>query len=108
MPLPPLWISLGALGSDFSGALPFCGGVVASVLGYFAVKFTARAPLQTALNDAFRSLMEELQIQHASDIAHISELQNENARLNGELRASQQRERSTLALAERALDNPHP
>ncbi len=105
MRLQPLLITSSASGSDLSVVLPYLAAVVTGLLGFFGARFTATAPLQSSLNDAFRSLMEELQTQHAHDIARISEQENEIARLSGELRASQQRERSVLNLAERAVEN---
>ncbi len=106
MSFQPLSISPGAFGSDWSVALPFLSAVVTGLLVYFGVRRSAAAPLQASLNDAFRSLMEEFQTQHAQDIAHISEQENEIARLSGELRASQQRELSMRNLAERAIEKP--
>lgn len=105
MPSPQPLTLLSMSGSDLSAVLPYLAAVVTGLLGFYGARFTATAPLQSSLNDAFRSLMEELQTQHARDIARISEQENEIARLSGELRASQQRERSMLNLTERVIDS---
>lgn len=77
--------------------LPFLAPVMTAVAGWFAALSTAPARLQSTINDAFSSLMEELQVERARLLAHISELQSalnaERARselLAGEVRQNQQ------------------
>lgn len=95
-PLPP------DLGSPSSGALPYLVAVVTGLLGFFGARFTATAPLQASLNDAFRSLMDELQTEHARLSARVYELESEKLQLAGDLRQTQQREQSLLELVRRA------
>lgn len=73
------------LGLPLTDVLPYFGTVVAALLGYFGARYTATAPLQTALNDAFRSLMEELQTKGASDAALILELRQREVELEAEI-----------------------
>lgn len=74
---------LAAPGSGFSDALPYLVAVAAALatgaFGYLGARYTATAPLQTALNDAFRSLMDEFQTARAQSSARISELERENS-----------------------------
>ncbi len=76
-PLPPDSSSLGG------GVLPYLAAVVTGLLGFFGARFTATAPLQASLNDAFRSLMDEWQTERAQHIARISELEAEVLRQRG-------------------------
>lgn len=71
--------------SPSSGVLPFLGVVVAAALGWFGARYTAAAPLQSSLNDAFRTFMEECQNERAQHIARILELESEILRQRGEI-----------------------
>lgn len=80
-----LQIAFGTSSSPIPGVLPswllavsIIGG---PLLGYFGARYTATAPLQTALNDAFRSVMAEWQLERAQHIAHISSVENDCANL---------------------------
>lgn len=82
-------------------ALPYLVvGLTTAVFGFFGARFTATAPLQASLNDAFRSLMEELQTQHAQDSVRILELEREVLRLRGENNQYIQVNRSATRLLE--------
>src|SRR5579872_4405032 len=106
---PPLPTHSGHVGSTVTGVLLFLGACVTGVLGYFGVRSTRTAPLQEALNGAFRSLVDELQADSARLTARISELEDDQAgqegeirRLRGVVRGLQQREASLIRFAERA------
>jgi len=60
------------------------------VLGFFGVRFTATAPLQQALNDAFRAMTAELQSERAQLTARISELEEDKAILQAEIARQRQ------------------
>ncbi len=100
---PPqsLTASLGP-GSPLAAVLPYWLAVLTAVLGYLGARFTAAAPLQESLNDAFRTLMEELQSAHARAIVRASELEAEIIRQRGELRQLEQRRQSLVHFIERA------
>lgn len=110
MPSPPLSTPPGPLGLPLGDALLYLVGAVAvALLGLFGVLFTGRAPLQQALNDAFRSLTEELQQERAQLIARISELEAEKLdrdltvlQKDGEIRGLKQYRDSLLALIRRS------
>lgn len=109
MPPPPLPLSPEPFGGLTAGVLVFCGVVVTAVLGFFGVRSSRVAPLQTALNDAFRSLTDELQADRVRLCAQISELEadlliaeTEVIRLRQEIRGHQQRETSLRRWAERS------
>ena len=74
-------ISSPPSGFIWTAALAFCGLIVAPLLAYFAGRGQAAAQLQTALNDAFRSLMEELQGERSALIVRVLELEGENRQL---------------------------
>jgi hypothetical protein len=87
------------------GVLAFLAGAASTVAAYFGGRGTATAQLQTALNDAFRSLTTELQGERASLIARVSELERELARAKAEsvermglIRGHEQRELSLVNL----------
>jgi len=78
---------------------------ITGLSGWFAARHTARAPLQQAVNDALRLLMEEMQSQLARASAHASELERtvkdreaEVVRLRGEARQMQQINHSYVRL----------
>ena len=75
----------GASTSLLMVALPYLGAVVTGLLGWFGARYTAIAPQQMALNDAFRSLVAELQDERAVHIVRISELEGEVIRQRGEI-----------------------
>ncbi len=77
LPPPP------TLSSSLVAVLSFLGATLVAVVGYFGARFTATAPLQVALNSAFRSLMEEWQSERARLIVRISELEGEVLRQRG-------------------------
>ncbi len=77
--LPPISVS------GFSAVLLFCGALLTAVLALFGVRYTARAPLQVTLNDAFRTLMNEWQSEKSRLLARISELEAEVRRQRGEI-----------------------
>ena len=93
-PLPPS-------GSHSSDALPYLAAVVTAALGWFGARYTAIAPLQTSLNDAFRTLMDEWQTERAAHIARISELEGEVLRQRGVINQGLQREQSLQHAYER-------
>lgn len=76
-----LVLGLPASGSGFTDALPFLGAGVTAGLGWFAAQFTGTAKLQREVNAALHSLMDELQTQHALDVARVSELNSETKQL---------------------------
>jgi hypothetical protein len=80
--------------SGASDVLPYLGAGMTAGLGWFAAQFTGTARLQREVNAALHSLMDELQTQHAQDIARISELTSEIAQLRqviGSLKAYMRR-----------------
>ena len=92
-------------GSGGAGVLPYLlavgiPSIITGLIGYFGARFTAAAPLQTALNDAFRSLTVELQTQHAQLVARISELEVERDQLRGDNRGLRQLMDSLIRFAE--------
>ena len=97
-PQLPLWPpGGGAPGSSFLDALPYLGGaLIVGVLGFFGVRFTATAPLQQALNDAFRAMTAELQSERAQLTARISELEEDKAILQAEIARQRQEIRGLL------------
>ena len=70
---------------QLTAVLPFLGAIVAALLGWFGALSTRTAPQQMALNDAFRTLMDELQNERAQHIVRISELESEVIRQRGEI-----------------------
>lgn len=88
--------------SNLQAVLLFLGTVIAAALALLGARFTRTAPLQESVNDALRLLMEELQNLHAQDIVRISELENENLSLKGEIRNLKQRIYSVLEMARRS------
>lgn len=94
-------ISSGAGYSLWRDALPFLGGIAVAAIGFLGSRSTAVAPLQSALNDAFRSLMDEWQAERAQHIARISELEGEVRRQRSVINQGLQREESQTRLLER-------
>ena len=72
LPMPP-----AGLGSGLSDVLPYLGAGMTAGIGWFAAQFTGVARLQREVNAALHSLMDELQTQHAQDIARVSALTGE-------------------------------
>lgn len=106
--MPPLLLffaeqtpSVGAWFSTFKDALPFLGAVVAALLGWSAARFTAVAPQQMAFNDAFRSLVGELQSERAQHIVRISELESEIIRQRGVINSHLAKEDALLRILEK-------
>lgn len=99
-----LQISSTALGLTIPGALPSwliaLVAILGPLLGYFGARSTAIAPLQVAMNDAFRSVMEELQEDRARCIARISVLESEIRRQRGEINQHLAKEAAFLRLLE--------
>ncbi len=102
-PLPSTWPTISV--SGFSAVLLFCGAVVTSVLALFGVRYTARAPLQATLNDAFRTLMDEWQTERAQLTARILELEAmalvDRGQINQHIQISQSLQRNLEHLQER-------
>ena len=67
--------SIGSAGSGILGALPYLAAVAGPLFGYYAARLTAIAPLQMALNDAFRATVGEWARERAGFIARIAELE---------------------------------
>lgn len=88
-------------GSTLTAALPYLAAVVTALLGYFGARFTGTAQQQTALNDAFRSLVEELQDERAHHIARISELESEVLRQRGAINNHLAKEDAYLRILQR-------
>lgn len=87
--------------SSYGVALLFLAPVVTAALGYFGARYTATAPLQASMNDAFRTLMDEWQTQHAQDTARILELEAEVLRQRGTINQGLQREQSMQHIIDR-------
>lgn len=110
MSSPPLSPLPTPSGFPFGDVLLYFGGTaIISVLGFFGVRFTATAPLQMAMNDAFRSVTAELQQERAQLIVRISELERKTAdqemiilQKDGEIRGLKQSRDSLLALLRRS------
>lgn len=68
-------------GFIWTAILAFFAAIIAPLLAYFAGRGQAAAQLQTALNDAFRSLMEDLQGERSALIVRCSELEGRNRQL---------------------------
>lgn len=110
LPLPP---GLPSSGSGYTAVLlsllAVVGALITGAFAWSAARFTATAPQQMAMNDAFRSLTEELQTERARLIAQISELEKdvkdhelEVLRLRGEIRGRDQLVASLIRLCERS------
>lgn len=100
---PPLSLPIfGMFGLSPTVALPYfvAGGTAA--LGYFGARLTATAQLQRTLLVASRQWVEESQMQHARDIARISELETEITNQRGNLNQALQREASLLSFIARS------
>jgi hypothetical protein len=82
--------------------LPSLSAGVGSLLTFLGVRFSQTAPLQVAMNDAFRALMAEFQSDRLAHTVRISELEGEIQRLRGELRSSQQTEISLRHFVKRS------
>lgn len=93
--------TIGNSTSLLSVVLPFCGVVVAGLLGWFGARHTAIAPLQASLNDAFRTFMKEAQDEIASKDARILELESEIIRQRGEIRQFLAQREAFLRVLER-------
>lgn len=70
-------------GLDTKDALLSLAAILGPVLGYFAARYTATAPLQASLNDAFRTLMDQWQERLAQLTVRNSELEAEVLRQRG-------------------------
>lgn len=92
--------------SELTAALPYLAAGATAVLGYLGARYTATAPLQSSLNDAFRSLTDELQTERARLIVRISELEGEIIRQRGVINEGLAREAAMKRLAEKGLDIP--
>ena len=80
--VPGLPMPSGGSGLGLSDVLPYLGAGMTAGLGWFAAQFTGTARLQREVNAALHSLMEELQTQHAQDVARVSALSSELAQAN--------------------------
>lgn len=79
---PPLPTPSEPSAFDWAAVLPYCLAGVTAGLSWFAAQFTGTARLQREVNAALHSLMEELQTQHAQDVARVSALSSELAQAN--------------------------
>lgn len=109
MSLPSSPPPLSGLGLVIGGVLSACGVIGAGLFGWLGSRHSTRAPLQQAVNDALRLLMEELQTEHARLSVRILDLEatkrtliSENLQLKGDVRQAKQIAESTVALAHKA------
>jgi hypothetical protein len=108
---PPPSISAPPPGFIWTGVLAFCVACVAPVLAYFAGRGAAAAQLQTALNDAFRSLMVELQGERSVLVARVTELEGRNRQLEQQsdsLKRLLQRNNIDIPTLLKGADNEDP
>ena len=109
MPWPELPPPSSPGGFLIGAVLSLCGVVGAGVFALFGARHSTRAPLQQAVNDALRLLMDELQAEHARLSVRILDLEatkrtliSENLQLKGDVRQAKQIAESTVALAHKA------
>lgn len=87
--------------SPLAAVLSFCAATVAGLLAFLGARFTATAPLQLSLNDAFRSLMDEWQVERARLTARVFELEGEVLRQRGTINQGLAREAALMRRIER-------
>ncbi len=107
MPLDSLPTPPPTSGFGLGAALSFFGGIIVALLGLFGVRSSQAAPLQLSVNDAFRTLIGELQEERATLIVRISELEAEVLRQRGVINQGLAREAALgRALAKLGVGDP--
>lgn len=78
--------------------LTFFGVIGASMLGFLGVLFTQRAPQEKMKGDAWAQFLAEVQKDRATQIARVSELEEKQEQVEGDLRQARQRNESLQRL----------
>ncbi len=122
MPEPSFQMPHLPSGAGWLAALTFLGTVIGSLITWFGVRFTARAPLQEAVNHSVEILMRGWEAEDRRRAVRISELQQEvdilgdrlgdsqrdRLELSGEIANLRQAQESTLRLQEKQGSSPIP